>query len=570
MKKMVINGTLDKRFKKYSLGVQNIQPPVKPQTNVGQNASKLLGSTASMAATGAATGGVPGAIVGGIVGLASGLLGNRAEKKANEAEYEARMKDYRDSRMEYLQQQVLTPEMLAQQANQYMAGTNYLKGTKDIEVERDELIFQKSSTGKYILKADFYGGRTHNQGGEGYTAQEGDIIFPGKDRKKVLAAYSRQDYPKLESMRLRLPKDVNEKAQEGFDGTDPGDSIQYKKLLLKSLLGELSADEQAQLNGYLPKTQGVNSYVDSLKTQLDSQYGIHPEDDVRVAKKPVPLGTRDPQPFNSDNVVPIVNSINNNVDPRIASRVLTDIPTQGITDVGLNSVNTRYDLPSPSTLIDGATNGAIDGTTNGVDNNNFDYSKLTQGLGYAGQLASVIHNLFPGQAEVQNTPDVNLAKLQYQDTSAPLRRNIVANEKIQASNARNVAGGNIQNYLANRRLSGLNANQQMENISNSEYQKQLNIANQNVGIINQERLINAQNRKEDAQVNAANRSARRNSIRQGMAGLSEFAGTVARDSVANTNEDKLINALNQMGLYAYTDANGDIKFKPKQQENGNK
>jgi hypothetical protein len=93
--------------------------------------------------------------------------------------------------------------------------TQYKNGTKSIEVEKDELIFKKKGN-RYILKADFKGGDTHAQGGEDYVATEGDVIFPGKDRKKVLNAYRKGDTSSLESMRMKLPKDAP-KAEDGLD-----------------------------------------------------------------------------------------------------------------------------------------------------------------------------------------------------------------------------------------------------------------------------------------------------------------------------------------------------------------
>ena len=95
-------------------------------------------------------------------------------------------------------------------------------GGKPIEVERDELIFHKTPNGRFVLRADFQGGRTHGQGGEPYVAKKGDVIFPGKQRKKVMKAYKDGDHTRLESMRMKLPKDKpggtgGAKAQTGLD-----------------------------------------------------------------------------------------------------------------------------------------------------------------------------------------------------------------------------------------------------------------------------------------------------------------------------------------------------------------
>lgn len=92
-------------------------------------------------------------------------------------------------------------------------------GVKPIEVEKDELVFSRSGK-NYKLKADFKGGKTHAQGGEPFTASEGDVIYPGKHRSKIMAAYKRGDTAMLEAIRLNLPKDGN-KAARGLNNDPP-------------------------------------------------------------------------------------------------------------------------------------------------------------------------------------------------------------------------------------------------------------------------------------------------------------------------------------------------------------
>lgn len=118
------------------------------------------------------------------------------------------------------------------------------KSSKLIEVERDELIFSKTPSGKFILKADFKGGKPHTKGGENYIAKEGDIVFPGKKRKDVVEAYKNGDNEKLERIRLTLPKDVNKdkEAKAGADLTSIGTN------LMKSALDEYSHADVVDTN----------------------------------------------------------------------------------------------------------------------------------------------------------------------------------------------------------------------------------------------------------------------------------------------------------------------------------
>ncbi|HEY8363962.1 MAG TPA: hypothetical protein VIK84_00190, partial [Haloplasmataceae bacterium] len=109
---------------------------------------------------------------------------------------------------------VTRPDGISGMRRMYKTGT---KAVKPIEVEKDELIFEKHGN-KYKLIADFKGGKTHAQGGENYIAKEGDIIFPGKMRSEVMKAYISGDFSKLEKMRNELPKDTpNGTAASGLD-----------------------------------------------------------------------------------------------------------------------------------------------------------------------------------------------------------------------------------------------------------------------------------------------------------------------------------------------------------------
>lgn len=113
---------------------------------------------------------------------------------------------------------------VSNKAGGFADGTEGVLDTKPVEVEKDELIFQKQG-GRYKLKADFTGGKTHEQGGEPYIASEGDVIYPGKLRSKVMKAYKRGDNKALETMRMSLPKDTV--ASEKKDGVPYINPSQY-------------------------------------------------------------------------------------------------------------------------------------------------------------------------------------------------------------------------------------------------------------------------------------------------------------------------------------------------------
>lgn len=83
-----------------------------------------------------------------------------------------------------------------------------IKGnTKQIEVEKDEIVLRKVGKG-FKKVADFKGGKPHEMGGEQYTAQEGDIIFPGKDRRRISNLVKNRRWTAIESARQKLPTDT--------------------------------------------------------------------------------------------------------------------------------------------------------------------------------------------------------------------------------------------------------------------------------------------------------------------------------------------------------------------------
>jgi hypothetical protein len=85
-----------------------------------------------------------------------------------------------------------------------------------IEVEKNELIFRKVGS-KTKLIADFQNGKLHNEGGEDYVAQEGDIIMPKAKRKKIMNMVDKSSGFVIDKLRFdrevnKLPKDKDKAA----------------------------------------------------------------------------------------------------------------------------------------------------------------------------------------------------------------------------------------------------------------------------------------------------------------------------------------------------------------------
>jgi len=597
----VINGTLEKRFKprKFQSGVQMVGArPTPPKNDVWADIGEI-GLSAGAGVAGGAAAGPAGMIGGGIAGFATGLASVLSGNKAEQEQYDAEFDLWTGQRGDMLQGQIADSNQIAQQLNQSAKKGVYATGTEAIEVEKDELIFTKTETGKYVLKADYQGGKTHNKGGEDYQAADGDIIFPGKDRKKVMKAYKSQDFPKLESMRMSLPKDTQGgKARNGLD-TDP--KQQY-------------ADIQAQVKaGKLPQSFADNFYAQNANQLQDTKYdvsgvdfgdqrkGFNVDTDPGFRMRLQPDGSykrtssgltsnqmiedleaatfnarRDNPLIESPDRRPFIGGDDSTVQQGEGAKVITpETPAGG----GGKGVNPNANMPSAAMILQTVPTrvglgeiapmsnfkpGGIDvqsanqigastqqlGATAG-DPGGGGGGGLAAGLGYAAQGLSALTNLFPGEAEVQRSPEVRLDRLKYKDTSALLRQQSKVNERLQASNARNVSGGNVQNYLANRRQAGISNLRTQQAIDTQEYQRRLGITGQNVQIANQEALYNNQLLQQDQQVNAANRSARQNIIRQGIGQLGQLGGQIGQDAMARENQALLAEAIGSGQYSAY-------------------
>jgi hypothetical protein len=168
-----------------------------------------LSGVASGAGAGFAVGGPIGAAIGGgvmgAVGVVGAIMGNdKAEKEKARLRLEAERKE------------ALSHFAPAQntQANMYEFGTSGANMTKPVEVEKDEVVLRKNALGKFILKADFKGGKSHSKGGEDYVLEQGDIVFPGSKRNLIMKSLKSGNHTKIESERLRLPKDLPAETQK--------------------------------------------------------------------------------------------------------------------------------------------------------------------------------------------------------------------------------------------------------------------------------------------------------------------------------------------------------------------
>ena len=206
-----------KKFRlRYVSGTQAIDPHLAEIEKLGNREDMVAGLVSGAASF------IP------VVGPALSPLLGAAAKKIQGAFNSGQVEDLelKSRRLGEFQtaQGAITSDPTEIQVSAFEIGTSFVKGeTKDIEVEKDELMFRKIG-GKWKLIADFNGGKTHEAGGEDVTAQEGDIIFPGAKRDKLVklldsnGVISKENEPQFETERFKLPVDKDkDKAASGLE-----------------------------------------------------------------------------------------------------------------------------------------------------------------------------------------------------------------------------------------------------------------------------------------------------------------------------------------------------------------
>lgn len=234
---MIASKTLAKYSKenKYPLGVQELNVP---RASTGLEAKQQAMRGAAMAgATGGKIGGTAGKAIGSIFGPVGGaigeiagnllgsatgaIIGGQAGKK--KGEIMANTKDSMHATAEMDNAAIFNQNMnysgneseqlrsLGGEGMQMAEHGMEVKELKPIEVEKDELMFQKIF-GKYRMVADMKGKPTHEEGGVPVLAKEGTIIFPGNRRSSILDLVDKRsglvtDPSRFEAQKSKLPID---------------------------------------------------------------------------------------------------------------------------------------------------------------------------------------------------------------------------------------------------------------------------------------------------------------------------------------------------------------------------
>ncbi|MDO7847632.1 hypothetical protein Q5H92_14785 [Hymenobacter sp. M29] len=463
-----------------------------------------------------------GGFLGGLGGLGMGLLQSSQQDAANQQALK---------RNQFVKANELVDgyDPTSVQRGQYAQGTEEVGNHKPIEVEKDELVFRKVGD-KFRLKADFQKGKSHSQGGEEYLAAEGDVIFPGKQRGKVLAAYQEGNHAKLEGMRVKLPRDTNPegKAAMGVDGTDPNSGMYTDPYNKRGKYGQYG--QALDQGNYLSPFDPANPY------QGNGVLAYQPQGQPKPTYYAEPKGLTPITPRNS-------------LDGGVGNGFQIPSSLAPLSGVGVTSPSTS---PASNTGPETALGGE------------------GMGLGNALKYASVASNLIQGFSTPEKVPESYLDPVlnQYSDRSAPQRRQSTMVRNAQVVNARNASGGSVSNLRSNQQIAEAENYGRRQEIDNREQGRADDIRASNVGIVNQTNSINSQKRDQYNQLNGqarANAQAYKDAAFGQLSSLGnamEQEGYLrSRDAKLDARDQTYLKYLNQTTHYT-TDGKGTVDWNP--------
>lgn len=213
----------------------------------------------------------------------------------------------------------------------------------------------------------------------------------------------------------------------------------------------------------------------------------------------------------------------------------------GITQPGAPSANIQPITNSNGSLPTGSAGEAGGG------------SNMGSYLNTAMQIAPIAYNLgqgLLGKVDKESANYVNPDLIKYEDISDPLRRKSREIMGINASNARNLGGGNTGNVRANLNQSAAEDFERQQQINQAEVSRALDIKNTNVGITNNSKFYNAEETGRVNNVNAQNKAKKSEYLAKGLEGVQNYALTEQQNKSVR-DQNNMLAGLAETDSYKY-------------------
>lgn len=214
-----------------------------------------------------------------------------------------------------------------------------------------------------------------------------------------------------------------------------------------------------------------------------------------------------------------------------------------------NGVITNPDLIMPSQPLNAASKVASNtsATTTPATTPDSKSSFLNMIPNIIGTGANMLyaHGLTKERSEKRDATRVQLEQMKYQDRSNPQRYQNLLGSKLAMKNATNYAGGSINNLLGASAMSNAAYQQQANQIEQGESGVAMGIDQQNVGIKNQQNILNGQYFDQNKTANEMNDAKTRDIQRQGRLGMAttvnqsiQNAQTLQKDNLMQKESDR--------------------------------
>lgn len=569
-----LNSYLDKKFPKLENGIDTIGGVAQGASILGdvvgtvskddnaKTVGNILSGTGSMAAAGASIGGPVGAAVGGGLGLATSIISSVRDKEAKKEADKAAAVSYKVNQTK--SKMAPAPNT---QADMYEFGTMAANADKPVEVERNEIVMRKNDLGKFEIKADFKGGKSHEQGGEDYQLQEGDVVFPGNKRKTIMRHLKSGNHEGIESERLKLPKDLpqNNELKDGINRENKWAKIvddaiksgEFKESDRARLLDDIYSGQASELfpnapDNYVDRPQESPTY-----STFDEVWGI---------------------PFQSEGKDDIETQIAKQKETSAAKTQLPEpeLPAAKATDAS-NETFEKADVPGMMDSMAASVEDTFDprevalresNPVSGVAPTELEAEAEAQTMLEGGSTFEDIMSYAPAAANVMkgmlSTPEkvdrryMTPEQIEYADNSANIRRESETQEALDRSNAARFSGGSAQVARAGKALAGSEDVRRKGAINTQEVQRadQINQYNANARSRSNEANINLANQYDT--MDAQNKAAVDAYFTQGVSDFGRISNQRKIDKGLKRSQDIALGMI-ESDRFKYAD--GKINFK---------
>lgn len=497
--------------------VSALDPQDDGKKSVGGSA---LSGAASGAAAGASVGGSWGAAVGGVLGGATSAISSiTGNKKIDNA-----IKEENHHKAMIRSQSQFQPTQNTQSPI-YENGTYASKMTEPVEVEKDEVVLRKGIDGLYKLVADFKGGKSHEKGGEDYILKEGDVVFPGKKRDKIMKSLETGDMSSIEKERAKLPKTLPNKLEDGYGGPV------YKLKKPVEMPNRLDWWNEP-LEPTIPTVSGDASTAQAANQSIG-------KGSTSIKKTSVPIKSVEKSISRKEAIV----------SPKTAYTPSTELQGKDLMfrRVEDNKAEVTKQIAEQEQLDKSARQ-----------------EKLGESLENIGSYAPAISNIVQGMQRPSRvtkrflTPDT----LEYKDRSAGLRKESDIQARIDAENADRFSGGSAQAARAGKAMASTAKSKRSQAISEGEAVRADAIQAQNVGMRNQAKAGNIELANQYETMDSQNRAAVDAYFNRGMSDLYNIGRQKKMDKKMEKQQDLMLKMLEQRD-FAFDKDKSEVKYKGK-------